>query len=215
MGNGESREADWPTARGRFTRARIVDTAADLFARHGIVGTSVEDVRRAAAVSGSQITHYFHGKPGLIRAVIDRQADATVESLEQSLPRRFHSLADLYAWAAEATVPRGPTYRLGVLAGELVHPDPQIQAALALGFGRWATAVREALTELRRRGVLSEEADPHALAYALLAGLQGGSLVGRTARDATPSDGAVNAVLTHIASLCTGGPPFPDGLTPA
>jgi AcrR family transcriptional regulator len=102
------REYDWPTPRGRFTRARIVDAAADLFARHGVAGTSVEDVRTAAGVSGSQITHYFHGKQGLVRAVISRQADVAVLSLTGPEPGRFRSLPDLYTWAAGAAAPRAP-----------------------------------------------------------------------------------------------------------
>jgi hypothetical protein len=48
MRNGQPPNDEWPTPRGRLTRARIVDTAADLFAQHGVVGTSVEDIRRAA-----------------------------------------------------------------------------------------------------------------------------------------------------------------------
>jgi AcrR family transcriptional regulator len=201
------REYDWPTPRGRFTRARIVDAAAELFARHGVAGTSVEDVRTAAGVSGSQITHYFQGKQGLIRAVISRQADVAVQSLAGPGPRQFRSLPDLYAWAARAGSPEGPACRIGALAGELVRPDPLTQAELSRGFGRWSTAVRGALEQLQGHGVLRRDADTGALAYALLAALHGGTLVTRALRSTAPLDGALSTVLAHVASLCTTATP--------
>jgi TetR/AcrR family transcriptional repressor of nem operon len=201
------REYDWPTPRGRFTRARIVDAAADLFARHGVTGTSVEDVRTAAGVSGSQITHYFRGKQGLVRAVISRQADVAVLSLTGPEPGRFRSLPDLYAWAAGAAAPHGPACRIGALAGELVQPDPLTQAELSRGFGRWSTAVRDALKQMQGHGVLRRDVDCGALAYALLAALHGGTLVTRAVQSTAPLDGALSTVLAYIASLCSTAKP--------
>ncbi|HEX6451709.1 MAG TPA: helix-turn-helix domain-containing protein [Trebonia sp.] len=71
----EARDPDrrWPAPRGGSTRARIVAAAADPFARHGAAATSLEDVRRAAGVSGSQITHYFGGKQGLDASPLSRR----------------------------------------------------------------------------------------------------------------------------------------------
>lgn len=40
-----------------------------------MAGTSTEDVRKAAGISGSQLYHYFDSKQALIRAVT-RQAEA-------------------------------------------------------------------------------------------------------------------------------------------
>ncbi|MDT7767869.1 MAG: hypothetical protein QOI30_865, partial [Mycobacterium sp.] len=53
------------TRKGRETRARIVDAAAKLMFEHGVAGTSIDEVRNTAAVSGSQISHYFHDKRDL------------------------------------------------------------------------------------------------------------------------------------------------------
>lgn len=206
MRNGQLPNDEWPTPRGRLTRARIIDTAADLFTRQGVAGTSVEDIRRAAGVSGSQMTHYFRSKQGLIRAVIILHAEAAIESLEQTGHNRFRTLADLRSWTYDATAPEGPVCRLGILAGELIQPDPQTQAELALCFERWAAAVRQALEELRCRGVLRRDADPQALAYGLLAALHGGTLITGVVQNRVPLDGAANAMLTHIRSLCIDEP---------
>jgi TetR/AcrR family transcriptional regulator, transcriptional repressor for nem operon len=203
MRNGQPRDEDLPTSRWRRTRTRIVDIAGGLFARYGVAGTSIEDVRAAAGVSGSQITYYFSSKQGLIRAVIGREADAAINGLGVPGRARFRALEDLYSWAEKAADPQGPACRLGALAGELVQCDPQTQAELALAFERWAFALSRALQGLRSRGLLRPEAEPRSLAYALLAGLHGGVLVSRAVESSTPADGAMRVVLDYITSLRT------------
>ncbi len=46
------------TRKGLATRARIVEAAAERMFRHGVAGTSTEDVLAAAQVSNSQLYHY-------------------------------------------------------------------------------------------------------------------------------------------------------------
>src|ERR1043166_5402994 len=66
------------TSKGARTRARIVQEAAALIHERGVAGTTLEDVKVAAEVSGSQMYHYFPDKTELVRAVIDYQADTIV-----------------------------------------------------------------------------------------------------------------------------------------
>lgn len=196
---------EWLTRKGRLTRARIIDVAADLFARYGVAGTSLEDVRREAGVSGSQITHYFGGKQGLIRAVISRHADA---ALEPPGPARLETLADLLTRAGGGAASRqGPDCRLGLLAAELTQPDPQTQAELARGFATRAAQLQKSMEELQRRGILRQDADPQTLAHGLLAALHGGMLINRTTRSSTSLTAAIGAMLAHIASFRTDQPP--------
>src|SRR5262245_38668079 len=76
MGDTDDRRL---TAKGRATRDRVVAIAADLIFAHGVAGTSIDDVRKAAGVSGSQMTHYFTDKRSLVRAVVAWQADAVLD----------------------------------------------------------------------------------------------------------------------------------------
>src|SRR5260370_17444267 len=66
--------------RGRATRQRIVAAAAELMFEHGVAETTLEDIRAAAGVSGSQVYHYFEDKQALVRAVIDHQAEAVLDT---------------------------------------------------------------------------------------------------------------------------------------
>src|SRR3954454_23281883 len=47
------------TAKGRATRARIIDAAARLMYENGAANTSFEDVRKDAKASGSHNDHHF------------------------------------------------------------------------------------------------------------------------------------------------------------
>src|SRR3954462_11601142 len=67
------------TPKGARTRARIVEQAAALIHERGVAGTTLEDVKVAADVSGSQMYPYFPDKNALVQAVIDYQAETIVD----------------------------------------------------------------------------------------------------------------------------------------
>ena len=73
------------TPKGARTRARIVEEAAALIHERGVAGTTLEDVKVAAEVSGSQMYHYFPDKNELVQAVIDYQADTIVNRNRHAL----------------------------------------------------------------------------------------------------------------------------------
>jgi TetR/AcrR family transcriptional regulator, transcriptional repressor for nem operon len=72
------------TPKGERTRARIVEAAARLIYERGVAGTTLDDVKTAAEVSGSQMYHYFPDKDELVQAVITHQADVIAGSQRQA-----------------------------------------------------------------------------------------------------------------------------------
>jgi len=198
------------TEKGRATRARIVDAAARLMHEKGAANTSLEEVRRAAKASGSQISHYFEDKRSLVRAVIARQADAVMADHHDPALANLDSIAALRAWAERIVEgQRAQNFeggcRLGSLAGELVESDAELQADFAAGFERWEALLRRGLTAMQQRGDLDPEADPAVLAYSLLAAVQGGYLLTQAHRDASPLEAALGAAIDHVESLTPAG----------
>jgi AcrR family transcriptional regulator len=57
--------------------------ASELILRNGIAATQIDDVRKAAGVSGSQMTHDFRDKRTLVKAVIAFQAQSTLDAHTQ------------------------------------------------------------------------------------------------------------------------------------
>jgi TetR/AcrR family transcriptional regulator, transcriptional repressor for nem operon len=184
------------TAKGARTRARIVEEAAALIHERGVAGTTLEDVRVAAEVSGSQIYHYFPDKNELVQAVIDYQAETIVN-------RQRHALSSangVEAWrnmvvsAARRTKAKGGC-QLGSLVAQLAESDPEARALIAAGFDQWAAAISDGLRSLHADGNIRTDIDPDDLATTLLAALEGGLLLGQVLRSSRPIETAVDTLL--------------------
>jgi AcrR family transcriptional regulator len=191
------------TERGRATRARIIEAAADLMFRQGVAGTSIPDVLTAAGVSASQLYHYFEDKHALVRAVIAHQTKTALD-IQAQFP--LDSIAALEGWrdailALQADRNCKGGCVIGSLASELADSDPEARADLAAGMARWADAIREGLTAMQSRGELRADADPAQLALFVLAALQGGLLLTQVHEDATPIKVALDAAIAHVASF--------------
>src|ERR1700733_10623554 len=85
------------TRRGRETRQRIVAAAAQLMFDKGVAETTLEDIRAAAGVSGSQVDHYLTDKSALVQAVIEYQTDTVLDTQSEHLDN-LDTLAGLQAW---------------------------------------------------------------------------------------------------------------------
>ena len=187
------------TPKGARTRARIVEKAAALIHERGVAATTLEDVKVAADVSGSQLYHYFPDKNDLVQAVIDYQADAIVNR-----NRRALSSADgVEAWrnmvlaAAKRTKAKGGC-ALGSLAGQLAESDPEARALIAAGFDQWAAAIADGLRSLHADGKLPSGIDPDDLATTLLATLEGGLLLAQVQQRSRPFETAINTLLALV-----------------
>ena len=184
------------TPKGARTRARIVEEAAALIHERGVAGTTLEDVKVAAEVSGSQMYHYFPDKDELLQAVIDYHADAIVSRNRQALD----SANGVEAWrkmvitAAKRTKAKGGC-ALGSLVGQLAESDPEARALIASGFDQWAAAIGDGLRSLHAEGKLPSDVDPDDLAITLLATLEGGLLLAQVQRSTRPFETAVNTLL--------------------
>jgi TetR/AcrR family transcriptional regulator, transcriptional repressor for nem operon len=177
------------TPKGERTRSRIVDAAARLIYERGVAGTTLEDIRSAAGVSGSQLSHYFAGKDELVQAVIDRQAEIIASS-----PAGLRAWRDMVIAQVESSQGKGGC-PLGSLAGQLAENDARARTLIAAGFGQWAAAISDGLRRLHAAGHLQGDTDPDDLAVTLLAVLQGGLLLAQVQRDTRPLETAVDTLL--------------------
>src|SRR6478735_600465 len=120
------------TPKGARTRARIVEEAAALIHERGVAGTTLEDVKVAAEVSGSQLYHYFPDKNDLVQAVIDYQAETIINNNRRALG----SAKGLQAWrnmlitGVKSNQGKGGC-ALGSLGGQLAENDPEARALIA------------------------------------------------------------------------------------
>ena len=184
------------TPKGARTRARIVEEAAALIHERGVAATTLEDVKVAAEVSGSQMYHYFPDKNELVQAVIDYQAQTIVDRNRQALSKAngVEAWRNMVITAAKRTKAKGGC-QLGSLVGQLAESDPEARVLIESGFAEWAAAIGEGLRSLHAEGKLPAEINPDDLATTLLATLQGGLLLAQVQQNPRPFETAINTLL--------------------
>ncbi len=194
------------TRKGMATRARIVEVAARLMFERGVANTSIDQVRRAAGVGGSQISHYFRDKRDLTRHVVAARGDDVQAFHTQPQLGALDSIAALQAWADAVVADIDGVYRVGgcvygSLAGELIDSDDEMHDDLSAGYDRWIELLQVGLAAMRRRGELRPDADPRHLAVSLVSAHQGGALVTYATGDPEPMRVAVNAAVDYVRSF--------------
>jgi AcrR family transcriptional regulator len=195
------------TKKGLATRERIVEAAAQLIYAHGVQNTNNELVRKAAGVSGSQLSRHFPTKESLVRAVIAWRADLMIKTHQQSAMSPIDSFAALRRWA-DSLIAREELSQggcpFGSLASEVIKSDPGVRGDVVQGFDEWVDVFRSGLRMMRERGDLSEDADPEQLAYTLASAYQGGMLLDQAAGNAEPLRAALNGAIAHIETFASG-----------
>jgi len=193
------------TAKGRATRERIVAAASELMLQRGVARTTIEDIQQAAAVSTSQMYHYFADKNDLVAAVIDFQTEHVLSVQHLGLDA-IESIRDLYRWRdimvdlvrALGCVGGCP---IGSMANELSESDPVARARLARSFAQWENMIHDGLVTIVARGELPEGTDVDRIALAMLAGIQGGLLLSQVRRDTAPLEAAVDTMIENLDRL--------------
>ena len=193
------------TPKGRATRERIVGAAAELMSRHGVAGTTIEDIQEAAAVSTSQMYHYFADKGDLVAAVIDFQTDQVLAVQRLGL-ERLECLDDLHRWRnimvdVVRSLGCAGGCPIGSMANELAEIDPLARAQLARSFSQWENVIHDGLTVIAARGELPDGTDIDQVALAMLAAIQGGLLLSQVGRTTAPLEAAVDTMIDYLRTL--------------
>jgi TetR/AcrR family transcriptional regulator, transcriptional repressor for nem operon len=189
------------TRRGRASRERIVERAADLFAERGIAATSVDEVLAAAGAGKGQFYHYFRGRDELAAAAVGHRCAQVVAGLTEALGR-VSSLAELeqalagfIAGFEQAGLPGCP---IGTLSAEVAGRNEEARLQAAAGFDAWERLLAGALERMRQRGELRADADPAVLATGLLASIEGGMVLSQARKDAASLRVAVDAGVGQV-----------------
>ncbi|WP_329377910.1 TetR/AcrR family transcriptional regulator [Streptomyces sp. NBC_01351] len=92
------------------TRSRLIDAAAELFARKGFHAVSAEAVAEAAGRTTGALYSHFGGKGGLLLALLEVWKERTAEELAAEI--------------AASADPGDPATHFGAMWGSLTRPHP-------------------------------------------------------------------------------------------
>ena len=196
------------TAKGRATRDRIVQVAAELILSDGLSALNMETLRKAASVSGSQLAHYFTDKRALIRAVVARQINVVLDFHRQPKLGALDTFDDFERWIdlnmrylRRIGYSGTPTYH--ALAGQLGKSETATRETLAAGYWQWIELLEQAIKRMKNHRVLVAQADARKLALAIVSAHQGGATLSFTYRAEWPHADAVRFVVNYVRMFAT------------
>jgi AcrR family transcriptional regulator len=156
-------------------RAALLSAARSLFARHGVAGTTVDDIARLAQVSRATAFNYFPSKQALLGALVREMEarflhimDAQLEAPATAAQR----IAALFSWTAAKVEETPELSRVLIGASETTFgaaPDSGVRTA------RTHRAFVRILAAGRRAGNVRADLPPEVLAE-IVGGTYGGIL---------------------------------------
>jgi AcrR family transcriptional regulator len=187
-------------ARTSDARDKALATAETLFRRQGFAATGLAQIiAESGAPKGSFYFHFPGGKDQLAAEIITSFSARGLAVIEAAARATPGDAAGFIALLCEGTAAemRGSDYALGCalqnIAGERAPHDPRLTPMLAGGFEAW---VASAADHLETCGI----ANPHVLAQALIAALEGARSLARASR----SDAVFASVAASFTAMLPG-----------
>jgi AcrR family transcriptional regulator len=192
------------TPKGAATKARIVESAADLVLARGMAGTSLDDICAGTATSKSQLFHYFHGgKAELVGSIAELQFGRVLDAQRPHIDEldRWESWQ---AWRDAVVAHYGSQEHwgcpIGALASEVAGREPVLQAQLTASMDLWRDLLADGVDRMRTAGLVRSDTDPSEMALGMFAALQGGLLLMQTMELIHPLEVALDSALITLRS---------------
>ncbi|MEU3957509.1 TetR/AcrR family transcriptional regulator [Streptomyces achromogenes] len=191
------------TAKGRATRARIIEGAAEVLREQGVAFTRLDDIRARTRTSKSQLFHYFPGgKDDLLLAVARFEADRVLEDQQPHLGR-LDSWESWQQWrqvVVERYELQGDHCPLGALFLQVGRSSPGARAIVSELMRQWQEQLAHGVRAVQAKGLASPRLDADRTAAALLAGIQGGVTIMMSTGDSTHLRAALDTGIEHLRS---------------
>ncbi len=167
------------------TRSRLIAATSELFRRRGYHATSVKDVTTAAKATTGSLYHFFPGgKSELARAVVSETGlvyQQLFEAIADAADGPAEGVRDFFDGAAVmlAETDYIDVCPIGTVAREVANTDEALRMASDQVFKGWTEALARRLADA---GLSDSESRD--LATTVVAAIEGGFILARTARDA-------------------------------
>lgn len=191
-------------ARGRATRAEILDVAMQLFGEVGYRTASLREVASRVGISHPGLLHHFASKAVLLAAVLERRDEVDDAAFEADLAAGY-DYVDAMVRVIERNASRpGIVELFATLSAEATSPDHPAHAWFQ---DRYRRVLDRCVVEFGRRravGELRPDLDPLTAARLTVAVMDGMQIQWLLAADTPDSRPDMAATLrAHVATLLT------------
>ena len=185
-------------ARGRATKAHLLDVARDHFAEVGYRGSSLRDIAQRAGMSHPGLLYHFPTKEALLMAVLERRDQVDGELTPVRGEDGIVALRNLVTSARRNEDQRGVVELFAAVSAEATAADHPAHQFFIDRYRRLVGSVARAFEVVAAEGGLRDGVEPVSAAVrtiAVMDGLQVQWLLGST--DLSMGD----AMHDHLASL--------------
>jgi AcrR family transcriptional regulator len=199
------------TLRGKRTRARILQVAADAFAERGYADAALEDLVAAAEVTKGAFYFHYESKESLAHAVVEaahRQLEDCRAGLEVTEPDPMRRIVRL-VFSTAATYRTDPVAR-GTT--RLLEESNQLRTSLRRLSVSWIDWLTVTLEEAAGRGQLVPGSNPADLAEMINASVYGVQQLSYTRTGWTDLQARTCTLLYHLLPSFVATPQLGDDL---
>lgn len=187
-------------SKGERTRARILDSATELFSKSGFRAVSLRDIAAHAGLTHAGLLHHFPGKEELLVKVLNRRERTDAKLLFSVEPEtRPDELLDvLVNFVVRNTRTPGLVALYVKISGEAADPEHPAHAYFVERYRVLRGLATELFAELFARSSPRLEHDPAAVAQQFLALMDGLQTQWLLEPDVVDMPASVNAFLTQL-----------------
>ena len=186
-------------------RARLVESARQLFWEKGYDATSLQDIATAADTNSGSLFYFFRAKEDLLLAVLDRYVEMLWPAVigpafsrtTDPLERVFSILEGYRHGLIYADFKHGCP--IGNLALEVSDNHPRAREKIAKNFDGWRMWIRKCLGEASDR--LPANLDQDGLAVFVLTVMEGAVMQSRAYRSLEPFDASIAQLRDYFNRL--------------
>lgn len=190
------------TEKGAATKERIMVTAADLFHKQGVGGTSPDEIIEQSGTGKGQFYYYFKNKEWLVHEVLLRYLDR-IEGGRSPINHNVSSWADLEQWFLDhvnlqRTFHMTRACPIGMIGNGVTENDEMIRVDVTRIFDVIRSRLVAFFIKEKALGRLLPTADETGLADFCIAVAQGAMFMGKIRRSSGTAEGAMREALARL-----------------
>jgi len=194
-----------PATENSPTKAKLLDAAQKLILANGFVGTSVDEICKAAQLTKGSFFHYFKSKEELGVELLKRYCASGKEKFkkgcceeEKDPLKRIYNFLDCLIEMAKQN-PHGCL--LGGMSQELADSHPDIRSICAKGFKDMAEGMTDEFEKAKKIYAPKAGWNARGLANHLVTLIQGSLLLGKVTHDKSFAEDSIWHFKDHLKHL--------------